>query len=265
MSDTDAECVTPLPEAEAVVARLGESRASEFRNALAQAPGLDPELRDGLYALLTSPSPGLGRPPRDPSYPTSPPAGPPPTAAGGTRLRACEAPLAGQQERRARSAAPVEELQTSSIASKARAGMRPSEHRRSSSAAPAHSTSIIDGVRAAARRDPDNSGPPPRTAPAGAPRRRISEERRAKSALGMAERCSSSPSWPEAPTLKAAAQDHDDMLSHFLQERGVTDGTIDFAHLRPTTALDKAASPLGWASGLLPGGDCTVVGTHTVT
>merc|ERR1711924_410387 len=145
----------------------------------------------------------------------------------------------------ARSAAPAEELQTSATASKAR---RPSEHRRSSSAAPAHSTSIVEGVREASRRDLENEGPPPRSAPAGAPRRRISEERRAKSALGMAERCSSSPSWSEAPTSKAAAQDHDDMLSHFLQEHGVTDGTIDFAHLRPTTALDKAASPLGWGS-----------------
>merc|ERR1712039_538042 len=36
--------------------QLGQSKISEFRRALNHADGLDPELRDGLFALLATPN-----------------------------------------------------------------------------------------------------------------------------------------------------------------------------------------------------------------
>jgi len=57
--EDDAEDDPEVTSGEAVAAKLGEqlgeSRATEFRIAVLQAEGLDPELRDGLCALLGSP------------------------------------------------------------------------------------------------------------------------------------------------------------------------------------------------------------------
>lgn len=224
---TPATTCTPLnvaapEEAEAVAARLGESRAQEFKDAVLQAEGLDPELRDGLFALLTSssfksPAAGMtGRPPR-PSTPTVPP----PSAAGATRPKLSE-------ERRARSANASDQP---TVAAEVRPGSRASEQRRSRSAADAESSLPPRGSSATPTR-PDSQeaeGRPPRSASKPeAPRRRISEERRAKSALGMNERCS-----PTLPADKVAAEDHNDVLSQFLQDHGQeTTGS----HWRPESA-----------------------------
>merc|ERR1712216_979902 len=99
-------------------------------------------------------------------------------------------------ERRSRSAAPSEDPgipPLSEAGPKGRPGTRQSKHRRARSAAPAADRlSTLGGTlgiaeqSSASRRPEEVDGrPPPRSAPAGAPRRRISEERRAKSALGM--------------------------------------------------------------------------------
>jgi len=258
-----ASAATPLhiaapEEAEAVAARLGESRAQEFKQAVLQAQGLDPELREGLFALLTTPvGPAIGaaaaKPPRGPS---SPPAEPPQSATGASRPRPSE-------ERRARSANSSDPMLGSRSYDPNLGGSestsqpsRTGQQRRARSAADAEHSLPCRGSSPATVRPATEEAEsrPPRSAPTlAAAGRRISEERRAKSALAMNER------FPLAPPVKAAALDRNDVLSKFVQENRHDQAG---SHLRPASAPEESPRVPLRTAGLSGAPDCTALGVR---
>lgn len=257
-----------------IAVKLGESRASEFRSALLQADGLDPELRDGLYELLSSPS-TVGRPrgeagsgleggldrPRSECYSRRPPLVPgvtqpqqaaetvevstassltltPPSALiSGHSLPAtlqnpalqppgASLPVAGRvsEQRRARSASATTKAADSLSAERPRFGQISEERLvrnamsvdRSAFSSPGAETSSVVGE------------------PAG--RRRISQERRARSALAAAELHRECPAGAATVEIKAAAADRNDILSRLLQSHSLLD-------LRPSSVPDVPEVP----------------------
>jgi len=229
VTDTTGTQAVPAQK-DTVVSRLGESRAEEFKQAVLNAEGLDPSLRDDLFALLTTPVAGaLGRPPRGPS---SPPLAPPPSAVPATRPKG--------EERRAQSANGIDPLMAlaEESMSPSRSAARSSERRR-----PRSGSSTQDEPKRIPRPYSEEvERRPPRSAPAMETQKRrssISEERRAKSALGSNERCSPAPT-----TGKVAAQDHDDVLAHFIEERDPLNGIVA-SSLRPASVEYSPRSHLG--------------------